>query len=274
MRVPPIPALETLVTERIARWSAATPGAQPLVLGLCGAQGSGKSTLAAAIARRVPGTAVLSLDDLYHTRAERRRLADAVHPLFATRGVPGTHDVDLGLAVLDALAAGAPVRLPRFDKGRDDRLPVSAWPQVDAVGLVILEGWCVGARPLPEAALAAPINALERDEDGEARWRSAWNAALGGAYQRLFARLDRLVLLAPPGWDAVLRWRIEQEHALRASGALGPGVMDDAGVARFISHYERLTRDILAEMPARADLTIALDLRRSIQNIRLRHDLG
>lgn len=52
----------------------------PLVLGLCGAEGSGKSTVAAALAHRFPGTAILSLDDLYLPLDERRRLAREVHP--------------------------------------------------------------------------------------------------------------------------------------------------------------------------------------------------
>lgn len=230
-----------------------------MVLGLCGAQGSGKSTLAAAVARAVPGTVVLSLDDLYRTRAERRLLAASVHPLFATRGVPGTHDVDLGIATLDALRAGARVRLPRFDKAADDRVPESDWPAVEAARLILFEGWCVGARPVADADLAQPTNPLERDEDGSGRWRRRWNAALAGPYQALFARIDRLVLLAAPGWEAVLRWRTEQEQALRAAGASGPGLMNDAEIARFIQHYERLTRHILQDMPGYADLVLPLD---------------
>lgn len=230
-----------------------------MVLGLCGVQGSGKSTLAAAIARSVPGTVVLSLDDLYRTRAERRVLAATLHPLFATRGVPGTHDVDLGIATLDALRAGQPVRLPRFDKAIDDRAAPAAGVEGGAPRLVLFEGWCVGARPIAEAALVAPINALERDEDGQGVWRRTSNAALAGPYQALFARIDRLVLLEAPGWETVLHWRTEQEQALRVAGANGPGVMDDATVARFIQHYERLTRHILIEMPGRADLVLPLD---------------
>lgn len=236
-----------------------------MLVGLCGAQGSGKSTLAAAVARALPETVVLSLDDLYRTRAERRDLAATVHPLFATRGVPGTHDVDLGIATLDALRAGARIRLPRFDKARDDRLPTARWPEAGAARLILFEGWCVGARPIADADLAEPINALERNEDGDGRWRRSWNAALAGSYQALFARIDRLVLLEAPGWETVLRWRTEQEHTLRAAGAGGPGVMDDAAIARFIQHYERLTRHILAEMPGRADLVLPLDERRGLR---------
>ena len=70
------------------------------MVGLTGPQGSGKSTLAAKLppllAARGLRSAVLALDDLYLTHAERRRLAADIHPLLATRGVPGTHDVALG----------------------------------------------------------------------------------------------------------------------------------------------------------------------------------
>ena len=237
--------------------------ARPLfVLGLCGAQGSGKTTLASALARHFEAegtrTAILSIDDLYRTHAERERLGKTVHPLLRTRGVPGTHDVDLGLAVLAALDKGVATWLPRFDKARDDRCPRSDWGQAKAgTRLLIFEGWCVGARPEPEAALAEPVNALERDEDRDGRWRRFVHAALAGDYQRLFARIDGLVLLAAPDFAIVRDWRIEQERDLRAQAPPGsPGLMDDAAVARFVQHYERLTRHMLNEMPARADLVV------------------
>lgn len=240
------------------------------VLGLCGAQGSGKSTLAAGLKARMDAdgvaTALLSMDDLYHTRAERKALAAAVHPLLETRGVPGTHDVALGLDVVAALERGEAAALPRFDKGTDDRLPEGAWDRAAAgTRLLILEGWCVGATPQQDAALVLPVNALERDEDGEGRWRRFVNAALAGAYQALFARIDALVLLAAPDFDVVLRWRTQQEQDLRAAAGRG---MRDADVARFIAHYERLTRHILAEMPGRADMVLALDADRRVVAMR------
>ncbi len=245
-------------------------GARPFVLGLCGAQGSGKSTLASALADRIEGTAILSLDDLYRTKAEREALARTVHPLFATRGVPGTHEVALGLVTLDALERGEAAPLPRFDKARDDRAPQDQWGRARAgTRLLIFEGWCVGARPEPEETLAEPINALEREEDADGVWRRAANAALAGDYQRLFARIDRLMLLEAPGFDVVRNWRIEQEHDLRAHAVPGaPGLMSDAQVARFIQHYERLTRHILAEMPSHADAVAGLAADRSLLSFR------
>jgi D-glycerate 3-kinase len=235
------------------------------VIALCGAQGSGKSTIAAAtraiLAARGYETVVLSLDDLYLPHAARQRLAREVHPLLATRGPPGTHDVELGLRVLDAVARDRPIALPRFDKATDDPAPQAARPTFQGPAKVVLfEGWCVGAKAQPLAALRAPINALERDEDPTGRWRRFVNTALAAAYPSLFERHDELVLLAAPSFEVIAGWREEQEAKLRARTGAG---MSPGEIARFVAHYERLTRWILEEMPARADWTVRLGADRS-----------
>ena len=263
------PAPEPL-PDALIGLARAHSGERPFVLGLCGAQGSGKSTVAAVLVRRLrdSGTpaATLSLDDLYLTLAERRALAHSVHPLFATRGVPGTHDVALGLAVLGAFDRGEAFRLPRFDKARDDRAPESQWEIVPpGLRVLVLEGWCVGARPQAPADLLPPINRLEALEDPDGTWRTHANACLAGPYQHLFARLDALAMLAAPSFDVVLRWRTEQERAL------GEGAgMDAPALARFVQFYERLTRHILDEMPHRADLVASLAPEREIVRLRKR----
>jgi len=245
-----------------------------VVIGLCGAQGSGKSTAAAVLCellgrQELPALAV-SIDDFYLPHAERQELARRVHPLLATRGVPGTHDVELAQAVIESLADAGETAVPAFDKATDDRRPRPEWRRVSGpLRAVILEGWCVGARPQTAAELAPPLNALERDEDARGIWRSHVNAALQGPYAALFARLSPLVLLAAPSFEVVLGWRREQEHKLRdrlqREGGDASRVMSDAAIARFISHYERITRHILAEMPARADHLIDLDVSRHAQ---------
>lgn len=238
---------------------------RPFVLGLSGLQGSGKSALAqsmvALAGSRGLRALALSLDDAYLPRAERQRLAREIHPLLATRGVPGTHELALLHATLDALANASPQRavaLPRFDKGRDDRAPESDWPRITAPPqLVVLEGWCLGVPPQPEAALAEPINALEREEDGDGRWRRWVNARLVQDYPALWQRIDRLVLLAAPSFEVVERWRNEQEETLRRAHA--PQAMDADALRRFIAHYERLSRHALASLPARAEIVVELD---------------
>jgi D-glycerate 3-kinase len=234
---------------------------RPAVIGLCGAQGSGKSTIAAWAKQLLEGrgvrTVALSLDDFYLTHEARQRLAREVHPLFAVRGPPGTHDVALCGAVIDQLRTAGKVALPRFDKATDNRTPRGTWDTLKSpVDVVILEGWCVGAVAQGSAALATPINALEREEDPDAVWRTWVNNQLDGPYQFLFARLQDLILLEAPSFEVVAGWRAEQEAKLRLRGG---GGMPDAAIGLFVAHYERLTRWILAEMPARADWVITLD---------------
>lgn len=238
----------------------------PLVIGINGGQGSGKSTLALFLKLLLGQehglrVVVLSLDDLYLTRAERVVLADTHHPLLATRGVPGTHDVALGLRLLDQLARGDDVvRLPCFDKAQDDRMPETDWATIAGpVDVVLLEGWCVGAVAQSSAALGTPVNRLERDEDPDGIWWAYVNAQLAGPYAGLFARLDHLVMLKVPNFECVEAFRGLQEAKLREKIGEGSGIMDTAAIKRFIMHYERLTRHMLAEMPARADVVIELN---------------
>ncbi|MBJ6978659.1 kinase [Luteimonas sp. MC1895] len=235
------------------------------VYGISGLQGSGKSTLAAQVAdaagRQRLRCVVLSLDDVYLPSAERLRLARDVHPLLTTRGPPGTHEVELATEVLDALRAGHGAALPRFDKLADDRLPPADWPRVDGADLVLFEGWCLGTPAEAPAALEAPLNALERDEDGDGCWRRWCNQALQDAYPALWRRIDRLLLLQAPGFEVVPGWRRQAERALAASRPGTPG-MDDAAIDRFVQHYERTSRQALRTLPRIADRVVALDAQR------------
>jgi D-glycerate 3-kinase len=263
------PRLEPTAVELIveaARPALAAASGRPFILGLCGAQGSGKSTAAVGVKRLLErdghSAAILSLDDLYLPRMDRERLA-RFHPLLRTRGVPGTHDVDLGIATVGALGQPGRVGLPRFSKADDDRIPRDRWDEVDApVDVLIFEGWCVGARPQLPECLDPPVNALEAMEDPDGRWRRYVNDALAGNYQALFVSIDMLVLLAAPQFAVVASWRLQQEQELRIRSAEGPaaaGIMTEEQVGRFVMHYQRLTEHILTEMPDRADLVIRLD---------------
>ncbi len=264
--------LHAPLAERIA--VAARAKGSALVVGLTGSQASGKTTSAAVLARLLEAgglrPAILALDDLYLPLAERRRLAAEVHPLLLTRGVPGTHDVGAGLAILQSLGRPGETLIPRFDKASDDRLAAGATLE-GPFDVVLFEGWCVGARPQAPTALAAPVNDLERERDPDGAWRAYVNDALAGPYQGLFAPIDFQVLFAAPSFEAVLGWRIEQETKLRArlaeAGGAGRRGQSDAEIAVFIRHYERLTRHILAEMPARSDVVVRLAADRSVTGI-------
>ncbi|WP_250829623.1 hypothetical protein [Marinobacter sediminum] len=264
---------------------------RPVVVGIHGAQGTGKSTLTLFL-REILGkhrhcpAASFSLDDIYLTRAERQELAERVHPLFITRGVPGTHDVELGQRIIEQLRSAGPGDLtpvPAFDKSIDDRLPEASWPVFKGRAEVILfEGWCLGARPEPESALELPINRLEAEEDQHGTWRRYVNECLKGAYHRLYGQLDNLVMLKAPSMDSVLEWRTLQEHKLaerissapkksdEKRGAQSLRIMSDDEVARFIMHYERVTRFCLTEMPGRADVLIEVGEDHSLSQPRFR----
>ena len=246
---------------------------RPWFVGLSGLQGSGKSTLCAqlVLAARAKGLSALSMsiDDFYYGRRTRQYLARTVHPLLATRGVPGTHDVDLLMRTIVRLnhaSAAHPASIPRFDKGRDTRLSPSRWRRVSKCpDLVFLEGWCVGVPPQRAAALRHPINKLERLEDADGRWRAWVNAQLAEHYVAVWNRFDRLVLLQAPDYSVVARWRNQQERALRRRNA--PHAMSPATLRRFLMHYERLSRHALKTLPARADIRIVLDDQRRVRRI-------
>ena len=249
------------LSEDIAERVLDKEDGQPLIVGINGAQGSGKTTLClfleALLLEHNQRAATVSLDNLYLPRAERMKLARTCHPLFATRGVPGTHDVALGQSVFDALCEGLPVGLPHFDKASDDRSP-EVTEILTRNDVILLEGWCVGAIPQPEAALAEPVNRLEAEEDPDGIWRREVNRRLATDYADFYGRIDTLVMLEVEGFEAVRANRLKQEQKLAARRPEGTALMDEAALDRFLMHYERLTRWMLDEMPARADIVIKI----------------
>lgn len=244
------------------------------VYAIAGLQGSGKSTLAAQVARlaRTRGLrcVVLSIDDFYLGRRERLRLGRTVHPLCATRGPPGTHEVALACDVVDALRAGRNTRLPRFDKIGDRRLPPSRWPLARGVdpgsspgqALVIFEGWLLQVPAQTAADLAIPINPLERDEDRDGVWRRWANDALARDYPPLWRRLDRLLFLHGPGFEIVPQWRWQQEQTLQAAYP-ARRAMTRPQVLRFVQFFERVSRQALRTLPRIAQWTLPLDAART-----------
>ncbi len=231
-----------------------------LVVGIAGAQGTGKSTFArllATVFERVfeKTTLVMSLDDYYLTRQERESLAQQVHPMLGVRGVPGTHDMAMLGQVIADLKARRNTEVPTFDKAKDDRrgmVPVMG----GELDMLVIEGWCWGARPVGDDELAEPVNLLEANDDPDGTWRRYVNQQLArGGYAEVFQQADVSYFLAAPSFDAVLRWRWEQEQKLGS----GPAVMTETQVSRFVMYYERITRAMLEDMPRRVALTIYLD---------------
>lgn len=263
----------------------------PLVIGINGAQGAGKSTLfnllevilTEGFNLKVVG---FSIDDLYKTYDERIELSETIHPLLRTRGVPGTHDVELGMEILNSLKNSQEdtiTKIPVFDKSTDDRCEASVWQEwIGPADVIVLEGWCVGADPQQASDLVEPINVLETDEDATGAWRDYVNAQLKGPYQELFNMIEVLIMLKVPSMDAVFEWRSLQEKKLAErvkyiydtqQPTQHLRIMDERQIQRFIQHYERLTRHMLAEMPERADVTLCLNSNHKISEIKINSPL-
>ena len=247
-------------------WAPRPPG----LVGLAGGQGAGKSTLSRLIGLACEDfgvrVCVLSLDDFYFPLSTRRALAERVHPLLETRGPPGTHDLEECreiIARLQQLRSGETLELPVFDKGIDDR---RGGRMVEGpFDLVLLEGWCVGAPPESEAALATPINSLEREADAEGIWRRWVNAELAGAYAQTWELIDYLVFLRVPNLAAVRRWRLDQEGQRPESQRI-----DSDAVDRFVEYFERTTLSMDGFIPGEADLTVQLAEDHSVSALKFR----
>ncbi|MCX4186460.1 HAD-IIB family hydrolase [Methylophaga sp. OBS4] len=257
---------------------------RPLVIGINGAQGSGKSTLAQLLVFLLQQqyqlkALSLSLDDFYFSRSERETLAQGIHPLLATRGAPGTHDIALARKTIsDLIQQRLPVTIPRFNKATDDRFPQQDFDRMEhAVDIVVLEGWCLGAQPQSEQELAVAVNDLEANEDQDRHWRRYVNEQLALFYPKLFELIDIWVMLKAPSFDCVFRWRAEQENKLRQSQITQPDpatkqLMDDAAIARFIKFYQRITEHTLKTLPAKVHYLFELDAQRNIIKLQ-QHDL-
>lgn len=270
----PLDAVSMLDTIHlpIAEWIAATVPhrGRPLMVGVNGAQGSGKSTFCALLApllERVHGltVATVSIDDVYLTRANRMQLAETIHPLCAFRGVPGTHDLHLAHAVFDELAAtqsGATASIPRFDKAIDDRLPETQWEScTKPIDVVLFEGWCVGCPELPP--WEKPYNSRELKDDPDGVW-ARWSAScLNDAYQKLFSRLDSMIMIEVPSMDTVRssRWLQEERlwqqlHATDTPNTRPAGLMTKEEVFDYVALFERHTEHMLSELPSVADVLV------------------
>jgi D-glycerate 3-kinase len=232
---------------------------------IAGLQGSGKSTLSAQVAALAAArglrVAVLSIDDFYLGRRERLALGREVHPLLATRGPPGSHDVALAIDTIDALRAGRTAPLPRFDKIADRRLPPSKWPLASGADLVLFEGWFQKVPAQRDGELVEPLNALERDEDADGTWRRWCNDALGRDYPPLWQRIDRMLFLEGPGFEIVPEWRWQQEVTLQAANP-DRRAMTRPQVLRFVQFFERVSRQALRTLPSIADRHVRLDAAR------------
>ena len=236
------------------------------IIGLSGGQGSGKSTITEILKfilkkRYGLDLCIFSIDDFYKTKVERKKMSKKIHPLFLTRGVPGTHDVKLINKTFKNLKRKVfkPVLIPKFDKLTDDRFKKSQWTKVKKPPHVILfEGWCVGARPQKINMLKRSLNLIEKKYDPDLKWRKKVNNHLKGHYKKLFKKIDKLVYLKAPSFNHIFQWRLLQEQKLKLTSK-NKGTMSKSKIREFIMFYERITKQMMKDFSKISDLTIFLD---------------
>lgn len=198
--------------------------------------------------------AVLSIDDLYLTHDRLTSLARD-HPenrLLQGRGQPGTHDIELGSALLEKIKRinGKPdeLELPIFDKslfgGEGDRLPHGKVIRLP-IDVFILEGWCVGFYPTGVSLIKErwnePVPGLEDRFDLKSFVRMEDVLTINDrlkAYVKWWDTLDAFIQIKGPSscpYEIIYEWRLEQEHYMKARNG-GKGMTDEQ-VKAFVDRY-------------------------------------
>ncbi|MBD2448203.1 glycerate kinase [Nostoc sp. FACHB-152] len=211
---------------------------RPLIQGILGVQGTGKTTMCQVLSLILQQlgyrTLSWSLDDLYKTYSDRLALLQQ-DPRLIWRGPPGTHDIELGLNVLNQIRQGATcVTVPRFDKsaheGAGDRTDPEIITNVD---IVLFEGWFVGVRPIdPNAFDLAPPPIIT---DADKTFARDLNYQLGN-YLPLWEQLDSLILLYPIDYRSSLEWRKQAEQQMVGAGKSG---MSNTQIEEFVNYFWR-----------------------------------
>ena len=211
-------------------------------------------------------TTGFSIDDLYKTPEERNILAETIHPLCKVRGVPGTHNIKLGLDVLNSLYNAnsyTQTSIPSFSKTQDKHLPEEVWIKFTGKpDFIFFDAWFGGAKPVSYDSWQPPINKLEKEEDPDGIWSKWSNKELAGEYQNLFNKIDLLLMIKVPGMNDIFESRWLQEQTLKKTISKNMSdnkIMNKDEVWNFVMHYERLTRYVLEEVPKFSDIVLNRD---------------
>ena len=235
---------------------------------IAGSQGSGKSTLSIQIKKYFKkfyfkSVVILSIDDFYLSSYQRKQLAKKLKTnLFDTRGVPCTHNLKLLIETVDKLKRNNfPVYIPIFDKVTDNKKKHNR--KINKADLIILEGWCVGSKPINPKYLKKNINDLEKINDPNMIWRTAYNQALV-EYQKLFNKFNYYIFIKLPNWQYVINWKYKQELGLRS-------LRSDNHLKKklflFIQYYEKLSKWMSFTSPDICNALITLDKNQKTKKI-------
>ena len=249
-----------------------------LFLGFSGGQGSGKTTVTEILKiilkkffkREVQ---VSSIDDFYKTLRDRKMMSYKIHKLFKTRGVPGTHDINLIKKFFYNLKKINlnKFKSPKFDKSTDDRFKKRYWNNIKKKPeIVILEGWCIGAKPQSNSLVKKPINILEKNEDKNFIWRRYVNEKLRKEYKNIFAKMDYLIFIKIPNFKMVFKWRLLQEKKLEKKSHSNKKIMNYKEIKRFIMFYQRITLQMVKDLSKSASVVMFMKKNHEIKKIMFR----
>ncbi|HIB94381.1 MAG TPA: uridine kinase, partial [Candidatus Lambdaproteobacteria bacterium] len=213
---------------------------------------------------------VSSIDDFYKTLKDRNKMSYTTHPLFKTRGVPGTHDINLVKKFFYFIKKKKfeKTKLPKFDKSIDDRLKKKYWYNIkERPEIVILEGWCVGAKPQSNSLIKKPINILEKYEDKNLIWRKHINERLKREYKKLFEMIDCYIFMKIPNFHMVFKWRLLQENKLRKKSRFKKKIMPYNKIKRFIMFYQRITLQMIKDLSKSASIVMLLNKNHEIKKV-------
>ena len=253
---------------------------KPLILGLSGGQGIGKTTISSIITLILKkyfklNIFKISIDDFYKTRKERFLLSKKIHSLLMTRGVPGTHDINIMLNFFKRVKKNnfKSLKLPKFDKAIDDRCKKSSWYTIKKrPDIIIFEGWCVGAMAQKNTLLKKSINSLEKKNDKNLIWRRFVNDQLQTKYKKLFGHLDNLLYLKAKNFNLLQQWRIKQEKKLwlKLKKRKNLKIMNKLEVINFMQTYQRITQNMIKDVPKYASIIFKLNSNHQIKTINYR----
>ena len=253
---------------------------KPIIVGLAGGQGTGKTTISSIINLILVKYFKLkvfkiSIDDFYKTRKERYKLSKKVHPLLMTRGVPGTHDIDLILRFFRIIKKRnfKSLSLPKFDKSIDDRFKKNQWYKIKSKpDVIIFEGWCVGAKSQKNIELKKPINSLEKIQDKTMKWRKYVNFQLAGKYKTFHNMIDCLLYLKAKNFSLLRRWRLKQEKKLflKSKNKKNLKIMNKNEVLNFMMTYQRITEQMFKTAKKFSSIVMTLNNQHQIINIKFK----
>ena len=244
----------------LSRVESALLQGERVVLGVSALPGCGKSTLCSWVkfASQQLGWPVehLSLDDFYWSAAQLDKSMQG-NPWCVPRALPGSHDTDGLLQSLEHWKESGQIEAPRFDKslrnGRGDRFgSISSRPEV-----VLLEGWFLGATPIP----SIETEILEGLSEQELAWRSR-AVSLLAEYQEIWTLLDDLWHLRAVRSDLSSGWKQQQLVTLERQSGVSYRTSDLADFNRMV--LAALPPSWLRNLPlssAVIDLTESRDVR-------------